>query len=112
MWPPFCGYVFEGSAQIAGRAVRDGQLPVLGGGDGVHLGSETGARLPRLAGVPLRKPVAQYGPFVMNNETSSSRQCVTTRPGGWARSRVSVAAAWHVLSEPWRIQLLAREGGL
>jgi hypothetical protein len=46
-----------------------GQLAVLGPGDTVRLraGTEPG-RLLLLAGVPLREPVARYGPFVMNTE--------------------------------------------
>ena len=59
-------YVFDGAATIAGREVESGQLAVLGEGDHVGLASSTGARLLLLAGVPLREPVASYGPFVMN----------------------------------------------
>ena len=67
-------YVFQGSAQLgnSGKAVKDGQLAVLGSGDSVRLragsGNET-ARLLLLAGVPLGEPVARYGPFVMNTES-------------------------------------------
>jgi redox-sensitive bicupin YhaK (pirin superfamily) len=64
-------YVFEGSALIGdkGREIRDGQLAVLGPGDGLRLrGAEGDGRLLLLAGVPHREPVAHYGPFVMNTE--------------------------------------------
>jgi len=65
-------YVFEGSALIgdAGGTVDDGQLAILGDGDTVRLRTAQGqrARLLLLAGVPLREPVARYGPFVMNTE--------------------------------------------
>jgi redox-sensitive bicupin YhaK (pirin superfamily) len=64
-------YVFQGSVKVGdeGHAVSDGQLAVLGGGDYVRLRSAQGAgRMLLLAGVPLREPVARYGPFVMNTE--------------------------------------------
>jgi redox-sensitive bicupin YhaK (pirin superfamily) len=65
-------YVFDGEAQVAGRAVRDGQIAVLGDGDEVELavadGAAGAARLLLLGGVPLGEPVARYGPFVMNTE--------------------------------------------
>ncbi|MFT3770020.1 MAG: pirin family protein [Minicystis sp.] len=63
-------YVFGGAVDIGGRRVADGQLAVLGKGDGVRFevpGSATApARLLLLAGEPLHEPVAAYGPFVMN----------------------------------------------
>jgi redox-sensitive bicupin YhaK (pirin superfamily) len=64
-------YVFEGAVRVGdeGREVRDGQLAVLGAGDSVRLRAAQGSgRLLLLAGVPLREPVARYGPFVMNSE--------------------------------------------
>jgi redox-sensitive bicupin YhaK (pirin superfamily) len=65
-------YVFEGSAKVgnAGAAVDDGKMAILGEGDVVRLRAEEGkaARLLLLSGVPLREPVARYGPFVMNTE--------------------------------------------
>jgi quercetin 2,3-dioxygenase len=60
-------YVFEGSVRVAGKTVREGQLAVLGTGDAVRLsGADEPGRLLLLGGIPLREPVARYGPFVMN----------------------------------------------
>ena len=60
-------YVFEGEAQIGEARLERGQLAVLGAGDAVQLrGGERPGRLLLLAGVPLREPIARYGPFVMN----------------------------------------------
>jgi redox-sensitive bicupin YhaK (pirin superfamily) len=62
-------YVFGGSARVGADAtiVREGHLAILGAGDFVQLtGSTESARLLLLGGVPLREPVARYGPFVMN----------------------------------------------
>ena len=64
-------YVFEGAALLGdgGREIKDGQLAVMGPGDGVRLRAAEGAsaRLLLLAATPLREPVARYGPFVMNS---------------------------------------------
>jgi redox-sensitive bicupin YhaK (pirin superfamily) len=64
-------YVFEGSALIGdeGRVLNDGQLALLGAGDTVRLRGAAGSgRLLLLAGVPIKEPVARYGPFVMNTQ--------------------------------------------
>jgi quercetin 2,3-dioxygenase len=66
-------YAFEGTVTVGGEdggtSIRSGQLAVLGDGDAVHLrGAPGGGRLLLLAGVPLREPVARYGPFVMNTD--------------------------------------------
>jgi len=51
------------------REVRDGQLALLGPGDAVRFRGAPGAgRLLLLAGVRSSKPVARYGPFVMNTQ--------------------------------------------
>jgi redox-sensitive bicupin YhaK (pirin superfamily) len=61
-------YVFRGAVELGETRLREGQLAVLGDGDAVHLASRGEARLLLLAGVPLREPVASYGPFVMNTK--------------------------------------------
>jgi redox-sensitive bicupin YhaK (pirin superfamily) len=72
--PAFAAYVylFEGAAEVDGQQVKEGQFAVLGEGQAVRLavaaGAEQTARLLLLAGAPLREPVVQYGPFVMNTE--------------------------------------------
>jgi len=64
-------YVFEGSVAIgpaaAARELRTHQVGILADGDEVTLtGGAAGGRLLLLAGRPLREPIVQYGPFVMN----------------------------------------------
>jgi redox-sensitive bicupin YhaK (pirin superfamily) len=64
-------YVFSGAVQVGneGRLVEDGRLALLGPGDAIRLrGASAPGRLLLLAGVPLREPIARYGPFVMNTE--------------------------------------------
>ena len=60
-------HVYEGAAEVEGRAVQVGQLAVLGEGEQVALaaGGES-VRALLLAAKPLKEPVAAYGPFVMN----------------------------------------------
>ena len=66
-------YVFEGELQAGPEAsrhpVQNGQMAVLGSGDHLELiAGASGARLLLIAGLPLREPVARYGPFVMNTQ--------------------------------------------
>lgn len=64
-------YVYEGALQVgpAGntRALKTSAAGVLSPGDQVTVTADDGpARFLLLAGKPLREPVVQYGPFVMN----------------------------------------------
>jgi hypothetical protein len=64
-------FVFQGSALVGneGKEIEDGQLAMFGSGDSVRLrGAKGGGRLLLLAGVPIKEPVARYGPFVMNTQ--------------------------------------------
>ncbi|HSW14319.1 MAG TPA: pirin family protein [Solimonas sp.] len=60
-------YAYEGSLRIDDREVPRHAAGVLSAGD--HFEAQAGpegARFILLAGKPLREPVVQYGPFVMN----------------------------------------------
>jgi redox-sensitive bicupin YhaK (pirin superfamily) len=60
-------YPFEGSVEIAGRVLKPHEGGVLGSGDKVEIkAGPDGARFLVLAAKPIREPVVQYGPFVMN----------------------------------------------
>jgi redox-sensitive bicupin YhaK (pirin superfamily) len=61
-------YVFDGGLRVGGRAVQQGQLAVLGDGAFVHFEADEPAQALLLSGVPLREPIVQHGPFVMNTE--------------------------------------------
>lgn len=68
-------YVLAGSGSVGAerRPIHAGQLAVLGAGDRITVaaGDTQDSRYPAvevllLGGRPIREPVAQYGPFVMN----------------------------------------------
>ena len=60
-------YVLEGEVEIDRKEVSARTAALLGGGDTIALVNRAGAsRLLVIGGVPLREPVARYGPFVMN----------------------------------------------
>jgi redox-sensitive bicupin YhaK (pirin superfamily) len=68
-------YVYRGALQVIGNdgtttAVPHNRMAILrNDGDAVQLRSDPGREPVRallIAGKPLREPIAQYGPFVMN----------------------------------------------
>jgi hypothetical protein len=65
-------YVYRGEASIAGRAVPAQRMAILAntpGSDGITLQAGTApTRLLLIAGQPLREPIVQHGPFVMNSQ--------------------------------------------
>jgi redox-sensitive bicupin YhaK (pirin superfamily) len=60
-------YPYEGTLQIGERDLKPHDAGVLGAGEQIEItAGKDGARFLLLAGKPLREPIAQYGPFVMN----------------------------------------------
>jgi quercetin 2,3-dioxygenase len=64
-------YVLAGSGRVGaeGRPIQRGQLAVFGAGDQLTATADDGAaplEVLILGGRPIREPVVQYGPFVMN----------------------------------------------
>jgi len=79
-------YTYEGSARI-GEAGADKPLPhraagVLSDGDRVRVqAGPAGVRFLLLAAKPLREPVVQYGPFVMNTREEIEQALADYRSG-------------------------------
>ncbi len=64
-------YVFEGDLTIGEppRQLKNGAAGVLSDGESLTItAGASGARTLVLAGKPIKEPVAQYGPFVMNTQ--------------------------------------------
>ena len=63
-------YVYRGTLQVLGAQatteVPVERMAILSSGDGLCLKAPAGTQAIVLAGKPLREPIAQYGPFVMN----------------------------------------------
>lgn len=79
-------YSYEGTAEIgapgASRSLPHRAAGVLSEGDDVRLrAGERGARLLLLAARPLREPVVQYGPFVMNTREEIEQALADYREG-------------------------------
>jgi quercetin 2,3-dioxygenase len=85
-------YVFEGSARLAGEALAQHTLAVLGQGDqvGIEAGPE-GARFILVAGRPLGEPMVQYGPFVMNTREEIEQAFADYRDGRLVRTRAAMS---------------------
>jgi len=64
-------YVYRGAVQIGGQAVPAQRMAILKndpGADGIRIDASEDAKLLLIAGRPLKEPIAQYGPFVMNTQ--------------------------------------------
>ena len=81
-------YVYEGAAAVgaAGRTLPFRSAGILGDGKIVRLkAAKSGTRLLLLAGLPLREPVVQYGPFVMNTREQIEQAVADYQRGEFAR---------------------------
>jgi len=64
-------YVYRGEVAIAGQAVPVQRMAILANqpeADGVVIEAGSDAKLLIVAGKPLKEPIVQYGPFVMNTQ--------------------------------------------
>lgn len=61
-------YVYKGEVRLDGITVRAGELAELQAQGDLQVSADAGSGMLVLAGQPIKEPIAQYGPFVMNNE--------------------------------------------
>jgi redox-sensitive bicupin YhaK (pirin superfamily) len=80
-------YVFRGEAVVDGRGVPQTRMAILDnaeGADGVVIKAAGATRLLLIAGRPLKEPIAQYGPFVMNTQAELQQAVEDFRSGRFA----------------------------
>lgn len=64
-------YVYRGEVRIGETTVPTQRMAILAntqGSDGLVIQASTDAKLILIAGKPLKEPIVQYGPFVMNSQ--------------------------------------------
>jgi hypothetical protein len=80
-------YVFRGEAVVSGKGVPQTRMAILDnaeGADGVVIKAAAPTRLLLIAGRPLKEPIAQYGPFVMNTQAQLQQAVEDFRAGRFA----------------------------
>ena len=77
-------YVYRGEVRIAGQAVPLQRMAILANtsqADGVVIEASANAKLILVAGKPLKEPIVQYGPFVMNTKEEIYQALADFRDG-------------------------------
>jgi hypothetical protein len=80
-------YVYRGAVKVGDTLVQSQRMGVLSNtpeADGVALTAAEDARLILVAGKPLREPIVQYGPFVMNTQQEIHQALDDFRSGRFA----------------------------
>jgi quercetin 2,3-dioxygenase len=84
-------YVYEGEALVGEerKPLARAAAGLLSDGDSVRIeAAAAGARLLVLAGKPLREPVVQYGPFVMNTREEIEQAIADYQSGALSRDQI------------------------
>ena len=81
-------YAYEGDASVEGKALPHRAAGLLSEGDKVEIGTAKGARVLVLAGKPIREPVVQYGPFVMNTREEIEQAIADYQAGRLSKENI------------------------
>ena len=77
-------YIYRGQVSIAGQAVPAQRMAILANvsqADGLVIEASADAKLILVAGQPLKEPIVQYGPFVMNTKEEIYQALADFREG-------------------------------
>jgi redox-sensitive bicupin YhaK (pirin superfamily) len=77
-------YMYRGEARIGGQAVPVQRMAILANtpqADGVVIEASADAKLILVSGLPLKEPIVQYGPFVMNTKEEIYQALADFRDG-------------------------------
>ena len=77
-------YVYRGTVEVGDMAVPTQRMAILknsDNADGVVIRASSDAKLILIAGKPLREPIVQYGPFVMNTKEEIYQAVTDFREG-------------------------------
>lgn len=90
-------YIFEGDGQINGKTVATHTLVTLDGASTapVFTAGRQGARLILISGRPIREPIVQHGPFVMNTREEIDQAMQDYQSNNFVRER-----AWRHRNTP------------
>jgi redox-sensitive bicupin YhaK (pirin superfamily) len=80
-------YVYRGEVVVEGKGVPQARMAILdnaANADGVRIKASQDSKLLLIAGRPLKEPIAQYGPFVMNTEEQLREAVEDFRAGRFA----------------------------
>jgi redox-sensitive bicupin YhaK (pirin superfamily) len=83
-------YVYRGEVQVAGTSVPAQRMAILANdenAEGVEVRAVSASRALLIAGQPLREPIAQYGPFVMNTNDEIFQAVTDYQSGNFASVR-------------------------
>jgi redox-sensitive bicupin YhaK (pirin superfamily) len=84
-------YAYEGEARVGEERalLQHRAAALLSSGDSVRIeAGEAGARALVLAGKPIREPIVQYGPFVMNTREEIEQAIEDYQSGRFAKEQV------------------------
>lgn len=83
-------YTYRGRVRVGGTEVPDRHMAILAndGAEGVAIDAGEDAKMLIVAGQPLREPIVQYGPFVMNTRAEIERAFVDFQQGRFQAARV------------------------
>lgn len=74
-------YVYEGSVLVDGKQLNAQQLGMLSEGNILEITASKDSRLLYLAGFPIKEPIANWGPFVMNTHEEIEQAITDYRNG-------------------------------